>query len=164
MAWQQSDLDALSAAIVAGVKSVTYSDGRKVEYHMGGSGQAVVGRLVLGANLALERNFSYGPQIGPKDFGSVDFSRRAVMLRRRGAKLRAINLSLNSIRKNEIEAKVLPLLEVIGNTETLAIVTDADAHAMRQRRIFFGPLIGDLLTVWRTADGWTAGLNLLSLI
>jgi hypothetical protein len=131
---------------------------------MGGAGQAVIGRLVLGLNLALERNFGYGAQIVPKDFGGVDFSRRAVMLRRRGSKLRGLNLSLNSVRKDEIEAKVLPLLERIGNTETLAIVTDPDPHAMRQRRVFFGPLIGDLLTVWRTADGWTAGLNMVSLV
>ena len=32
MAWTQTDLDALSAAITDGVKSVTYADGRKVEY------------------------------------------------------------------------------------------------------------------------------------
>lgn len=32
MAWTQTDLDALSAAITAGVKAVTYADGRKVEY------------------------------------------------------------------------------------------------------------------------------------
>lgn len=33
MAWTQSDLDALSTAIMQGAKSVTYADGRKVEYH-----------------------------------------------------------------------------------------------------------------------------------
>lgn len=33
MAWQQADLDALSAAITRGVRSVTYADGRKMEYH-----------------------------------------------------------------------------------------------------------------------------------
>jgi hypothetical protein len=33
MAWTQPDLDALSAAITAGVRSVTYADGRKIEYH-----------------------------------------------------------------------------------------------------------------------------------
>lgn len=32
MAYTQSDLDALSAAIAAGIKSVTYADGRRVEY------------------------------------------------------------------------------------------------------------------------------------
>lgn len=33
MAWTQTDLDALSAAITAGVKSVTFADNRRVEYH-----------------------------------------------------------------------------------------------------------------------------------
>lgn len=32
MAYTQSDLDALSTAIAAGIKSVTYADGRRVEY------------------------------------------------------------------------------------------------------------------------------------
>lgn len=32
MAWTHDDLDALSAAIKGGVKSVTFSDGRKTEY------------------------------------------------------------------------------------------------------------------------------------
>jgi len=32
MAWTQEDLDALSAAIVSGVKKVTYADGRSTEY------------------------------------------------------------------------------------------------------------------------------------
>ncbi|WP_267395571.1 MULTISPECIES: hypothetical protein [unclassified Sphingomonas] len=32
MAYTQSDLETLSKAITAGIKSVTYADGRKVEY------------------------------------------------------------------------------------------------------------------------------------
>lgn len=32
MAYQQSDLDQLTAAIASGVKSVTFADGRKTEY------------------------------------------------------------------------------------------------------------------------------------
>jgi hypothetical protein len=32
MAWTQSDLDALDAAITAGVKSVTFADGRQTVY------------------------------------------------------------------------------------------------------------------------------------
>lgn len=33
MAWTQTDLDRLTAAIAQGVRRVTYSDGRAVEYH-----------------------------------------------------------------------------------------------------------------------------------
>lgn len=32
MAWTQTDLDALSAAITDGIKRVVYADGRQVEY------------------------------------------------------------------------------------------------------------------------------------
>lgn len=32
MAYQQSDLDKLDAAIVSGIKSVTFADGRRTEY------------------------------------------------------------------------------------------------------------------------------------
>ncbi|NYD88904.1 phage head-tail joining protein [Sphingomonas melonis] len=32
MAYTQSDLEALSKSITAGIRSVTYADGRKVEY------------------------------------------------------------------------------------------------------------------------------------
>lgn len=32
MAWQQSDLDALDTAIVRNERSVTFADGRRVEY------------------------------------------------------------------------------------------------------------------------------------
>lgn len=33
MAWQQSDLDALEAAMVSGVRSLTFADGRRKEFH-----------------------------------------------------------------------------------------------------------------------------------
>lgn len=33
MAWTQSDLDKLDAAIVNGRKRVTFADGRSIEYH-----------------------------------------------------------------------------------------------------------------------------------
>lgn len=33
MAYQQSDLDKLDASIMTGVKSVTFADGRRTEFH-----------------------------------------------------------------------------------------------------------------------------------
>jgi hypothetical protein len=33
VAFQQSDLDTLDAAILSGVRSVTFADGRKTEFH-----------------------------------------------------------------------------------------------------------------------------------
>lgn len=131
---------------------------------MGAGGQATVARIVLGADLGLERNFSYGGGQGVRDLGGVEFSRRAAMLRRTGGKLRTLSITLNSIYQDELEASVLPLLERIGNSEMLAIVLDPAAHAMRQRRCYYGPLTGDLLAIRRTANGYTAGLNMVSLV
>jgi hypothetical protein len=33
MAWTQSDLDRIDAAIASGVRKVTFADGRQTEYH-----------------------------------------------------------------------------------------------------------------------------------
>lgn len=33
MAWTQSDLDAIDAALLSGKRKVTFADGRSVEYH-----------------------------------------------------------------------------------------------------------------------------------
>lgn len=33
MAYQQSDLDALDRAIAGGIRSITFADGRRTEYH-----------------------------------------------------------------------------------------------------------------------------------
>lgn len=35
MAWQQTDLDKLDAAIAGGIQQVTYADGRSVRYQSG---------------------------------------------------------------------------------------------------------------------------------
>lgn len=126
-------------------------------------GQISIGRLVLGRNLGLRRNFSFGALFGVKDTGSVDWSRLGVMLRKRGKTLRTLGVTYQAAHKDEVEAKVLPLLEQIGNTELVAILTDAAPHAMRQRRAYFGPSYGDLSAIWRTADGFTTGFNLVSI-
>lgn len=127
-------------------------------------GQASVARIVLGRDLALERNFGFGAGLGVKDLGSVDWNRLGVMTRKRGRKLRTLGLTYKAIHKDEVEAAWLPMIEAIGNTEMLAILTDPAADAMRQRRFYFGPCFGDLSAIWQRADGFTAGLNLVSVI
>lgn len=127
-------------------------------------GQATVARIVLGRDLATERNFGFGPAFGVKDLGSVDWSRLGVLLRKRGKKLRSLGVTYPALHKDEVEAGWLPMIEEIGNTEMLAILTDPAEHVMRQRRFYYGPCLGDLSAIWRTADGWTAGLNVVSVI
>lgn len=126
--------------------------------------KAMVGRLVLGASLQTERNFAFGAAFGARDLGSVEFSRLGVMLSKSGAKLRQVGISYGALHKSEVEAGMLPLIEDIGNTAPVAIVTDPAAHPMRQRRAYFGPLVGDLGMVWRKADQWQTQFNLVSLI
>lgn len=122
-----------------------------------------VSRVVINKRIALSRNFGFGAGFGVRDLGSLDFSARGVLLRRRAAKLRTTALTFSNARKDEVEAAVKPLLEQIGNTECVALVMDPDANAQRQNRCYFGPLVGDLGVIWRNAAAWEAKVNVVSL-
>uniref|UniRef100_UPI0035CB1022 phage head-tail joining protein n=1 Tax=uncultured Sphingomonas sp. TaxID=158754 RepID=UPI0035CB1022 len=61
MAWTQTDLDALSAAITSGIKRVTYADGRHVEY------QTTADMLALRREMRLEVTWAESKiQPGPR--------------------------------------------------------------------------------------------------
>lgn len=128
------------------------------------SGAAVtIARVVVGKRIQLARNFQFGAAFGVRDLGAVDFSVRGVLLRRRGAKLRSIGLTFGSVHKDEVEAIIHPLVEQVGLTEPLALVTDPDPDDQRQNRMYFGPLVGDLGTIWAKASGFEWRANLVSL-
>lgn len=129
------------------------------------SAAVTVGRVVIGQRIALARNFQFGAAFGVRELGRVDFSRRGVMLRQRGAKQRSIGISFPHVHREEVEAVVHPLLERIGGTEPVMLVTDPDANAQRQNRMYFGPLIGEIGTVWARANGfeWRANLTALDI-
>jgi hypothetical protein len=122
-----------------------------------------VARVAIGKRIQLDHNFVFGAAFGVRDLGSFDFSARAVPLRRRGEKLRSTGLSFPHTHRSEVEAAVNPLIERIGNTEAIVVVTDPDAHAQRQNRMYFGPLVGDLGVVWSRADGFEARVNIVGL-
>lgn len=126
-------------------------------------GVVTVGRVVIGQRIALQRNFAFGAAFGVRELGRVDFSRRGVMLRARGAKQRSVGITFPHVHRDEVEAVVHPLLERIGGTEPVLLVTDPDANAQRQNRMFFGPLIGDIGTIWARPGGfeWRANLTAL---
>jgi hypothetical protein len=124
---------------------------------------ATVARLVLGERIALARNFQFGATFGLRDTGSMDFSSRGVMLRYRGAKLRAVGVTFGSVYRDEVEEMVQPLIDVCGNSEPIALISDPDPHAQRQNRIWFGPMVGDLGTVWPKASGFEWKCNLVDL-
>lgn len=122
-----------------------------------------VSRVVAGARIQLARNFRFGAGFGVRPLGKVDFTRRGVFARQRGVKLRAVGISFGHIYRDEVEERVQPLLERNGNDETLVIVTDPDAHAQRQQRIFFGFLTGDLGTILARPGGYSCDFNLVAL-
>lgn len=129
----------------------------------GGSGVDVsVARVAMGVRVELERNFSFGAAFGAKDLGSLDFNRRGVLLRARGVKLRTVGLTFSHVRKDELEATLRPLLEYLGNTEMVALLTDPAADAQRQNRAYFGPIVGDLSAIWRNSAAFESKVNLVS--
>lgn len=136
----------------------------RLDYVATGAGQAVrFARVVIGKRFVPERNFSYGASVGVRDLGSLDFSPRGVLLRRRGAKLRTVSLGFPNMRKDEVEGVTRPLLEYLGNTEMVALLTDPAADAQIASRAYFGPLVGDLAHVRRNAVAYEAKLNLVSI-
>lgn len=122
-----------------------------------------VGRVVIGKRIQLHRNFQFGAAFGVRDLGSFDFSARGVPLRRRGEKLRSVGLTFPHVHRDEIEDHTAPLLERIGNTEVIALVTDPDAHEQRQNRMYLGPMVGDLGYVWSRANGFESRANVVGL-
>lgn len=120
-------------------------------------------RMVIGQRFQPERNFSYGGSFGVRDLGALDFSRRGVLQRTRGKKLRTAGLTFSNLRKDEVEARTKPLLEQIGNTEMIALVTDPTVSTQLIGRSYFGPLLGDLSQVQRNAVAWEAKANLVSI-
>lgn len=127
------------------------------------AGAVQISRAVAGTRIVLARNFGFGAAFGVRDLGSADFSRRGVLLRTRGAKLRTLAISFSNVRKDEVEATTKPLLEQLGNTEMVALIVDPAADAQRENRAYFGPLVGDLSHVWRNAAAFEAKINIASI-
>ena len=126
------------------------------------SGALEISRAVIGKRLKLRRNFGFGGAFGVRDLGTLDFSARGVLLRRRAKKLRTVALTFSAISRDEVETQTRPLMEEAGSTELVALITDPSPHADRQNRCYFGPLVGDLANVQRNSAGWEAKINLAS--
>ena len=65
--------------------------------------------------------------------------------------------------RSSLFQRFLNLIERIGNTDCICLVTDPDAHEQRQNRMYFGPMVGDLGVVWSRADGFEARINVVGL-
>lgn len=121
-------------------------------------------RAVLGARYTPQRNFVFNGAFGVRDFGKSDFSNRAVLLRRRAKKLRTLALTFSNAYRDEVEATVSELLETLGVTDPIGIVTDPSSNAQLENRMFFGLLTGDLGMIWRTAIAWEWRAQIVDLI
>jgi hypothetical protein len=124
------------------------------------SGPVTIARIALGARIPLARNFRFGAAFGVRDLGAADFSRRGVFLPTKGAKLRSTGLTFGSAYQDEVEGYIHPLIERLGVTGPVALVTNPAADDQRQNRIYYGPMVGDLGTVFARANGyeWTASV------
>ncbi len=127
------------------------------------AGSVQISRIVAGTRIQLARNFGYGAAFGIRDLGTLDFTRRGVLQRSRGKKLRTVGLTFSNIYKDEVEAITQPLLERIGNTEMIALLTDPGTSDRRQNRCYFGPLVGELSHAWRKATVFEAKANMVSI-
>jgi hypothetical protein len=107
-------------------------------------------RAVFGQRFVPGQNFAADPTTGVRDFGSADFSNRGVLIRRRSVKQRSISLVFEGLTKAEVEASIQPLMQDVGNTDAIAVIADPAADAQRENRMYFGPMLGDLATIWRS--------------
>lgn len=135
----------------------------RVSVTAGGGFNWQIGRIALGQKIQLERNFSFGGAFGVRDFSTVDFSSRGALLRRSAPKLRTIGISFPHVYRDEVEAKIQPLIELAGNDQCLTLLTDPEPHANIECRLYHGPLAGDLGTVWRNAKAWEWRCDMVSL-
>lgn len=122
-----------------------------------------VARVCVGQNIALARNFQYGAPLGVRPLGSVDFSPRGVLLRRKGAKKRGLGLTFRHAFRDEVERTIQPLLEQVGNDEAVAMVIDPEPSDDRQGRIYYGFLTGNLGSVWARPGGFEAPFTLVAM-
>lgn len=122
-----------------------------------------LGRAVWSKRFAPTRNFSLPVARGVRDFGSLNFSARAVLLRRRAEKQRTIGIGFPNLYQDEVETVLQPMLEAIGGTEPVALVLDPVAHAQRENRMYFGTIAGEIGTNWRSRNLYEWRANILSL-
>lgn len=118
--------------------------------------------VALGQRFQPQRNYSYGAAFGVRDLGGIDYSPRGVVLRRPGVKLRGMGLTFASVKRDEVEDSLQRLLERVGNTDPVVLVSDPDAHPQRQNRMGIGHLTGNLGSIHRVPGAFQAEVNFVA--
>jgi len=132
--------------------------------HRRGIGLDVEGRgrdCRTGQQFRRDHLFGNGRSVPGRSF---ELSVRGVPLWRRGTKLRTLGISFDNAYKDEVENTIQPLLAAHGSELPVFICTDPASDANRQRRCWFGPMIGEIGTIWARANGWRWSANIVSLI
>lgn len=123
-----------------------------------------IGRLVMGRRFQPAVNFSWGANLGVNDLAGGEFSRRGVWLPGEGAIQRTVALRWPLATRQEAEEQVSVLLERVGNRGHVLLCLDPDANAQRQRRLYFGPLRGNLGQVWNVGQRFEWRADVASVI
>ncbi|MEQ5789088.1 hypothetical protein J3454_14420 [Erythrobacter sp. NFXS35] len=121
-----------------------------------------VALAAIGQRFQPERNYAYGAAFGVRDLGTLDYSPRGVVLRRPGAKLRGMGLTFRSVHRDEVETTLQRLLERLGNTDPVVLISDPDAHPQRENRMGIGHLTGNLGTVHRVPGFFQSEINFVA--
>ncbi len=122
------------------------------------------GRLVIGRKLRFARNFSFGAAPGIKDLGRAAVAIHGALDRRRGTRLRTLQIAWAGLRRDEVERDLMPMLERLGRSEPLLVVTDPAADPRRARRMYFGWIDEDAEIPQRHFDQWEWRTKLVSVI
>lgn len=121
-----------------------------------------IARIAIAPRIEPHHNFKYGATLGVRPLGSLEFSARGVLLRRKGKKLRGLSISYEDATRAEVEAAILPLLERIGNDSPVVIVSDPAADPQLMNRMYFGFLTGNLGAVMARPGGFQTEFNLIA--
>jgi hypothetical protein len=120
-----------------------------------------VGRLIMGLRFQPDVNFSFGAALGVEDLAGGEFSRHGVWLPGDGRIQRTLGLRWPHATRTEAEEQVSVLMETVGNRGHVLACLDPTANAQRQRRLYYGPLRGNLQMVWNVGQRfeWRADLR-----
>lgn len=118
--------------------------------------------VAVGRRFQPARNYSFGAAFGVRDLGELDYSPRGVVLHRRGIKLRGMGLTFRSLRREEVEDQLQRLLEQVGVTDPVVLVSDPTDHAQRQNRMGIGHLTGNLGTIHRVPGAYQCEINFVA--
>ena len=127
-----------------------------------GTSPLQIALVTIGQRFQPVRNYSYGAAFGVRDLGQTEFSPRGLPMPRPGTKLRGMGLTFSSLRREEVEDTLQRLLETVGNTEPVVLVSDPDPHPQIMNRMGIGYLTGNLGSIHRAPGAFQSEINFVA--